>query len=181
LLKRLVFGLLGKDPEAVVVSFHSGDETRSAAMAAELRRLAPQYRHFEVRLGLDPGLSRDGSTIVVAPGSAWRIFCRLRRALRRYRIGQAAVLFDGDRSRRALRLAAWMLAPGRVLAYNAALERHHLRLRCWIASLLFIRGVPLDRIFLRPSGCIPSSATVRANPRTIPFSTGGLCRQAGRA
>jgi len=154
-LKRLVFGLLGKDPEAVVVSFHSGDEARSAAMAAELRRLVAGRRHFEVRVGLDPGLSRDGSTIVVAPGSAWRIFCRLRRFFRRYRIGQAAVLFDEDRSKRALRLAAWLLAPGKILAYNAALERHHLCLRCWIASLLFIRGVPLDRIFLRPKWLYP--------------------------
>src|SRR5258708_21387787 len=44
--------------------------------------------------------------------------------------------------------AAWMLAPRKILAYNSRLERHHLRLS--IASWLFLRGVPLDRIFLRP-------------------------------
>jgi ribosomal-protein-alanine acetyltransferase len=41
-----------------------------------------------------------------------------------------------------------MLAPRKILAYNSRLERHHLRLS--IASWLFLRGVPLDRIFLRP-------------------------------
>ncbi len=40
--------------------------------------------------------------------------------------------------------------PGKVLAYNAQLERHHLRLRTAIASILFLNGVPLDRIWLRP-------------------------------
>jgi ribosomal-protein-alanine acetyltransferase len=41
-----------------------------------------------------------------------------------------------------------MLAPRKILAYNSRLERHHLALS--IASWLFLRGVPLDRIFLRP-------------------------------
>ncbi len=42
-----------------------------------------------------------------------------------------------------------------MLAYNARLERHHLRLHTWIASLLFLRGVPLDRIWLRPRWLVP--------------------------
>jgi len=45
------------------------------------------------------------------------------------------------------------LAPTRILAYNRSLERHHLRLS--IASWLFLRGTPLDRIFLRPSWLYP--------------------------
>jgi len=45
------------------------------------------------------------------------------------------------------------LAPTRILAYNRNLERHHLRLS--IASWLFLRGTPLDRIFLRPSWLYP--------------------------
>ncbi len=49
-----------------------------------------------------------------------------------------------------MRLAACLLAPSKILAYNARLERHHLKLRSFIASWLFLRGVPLDRIFLRP-------------------------------
>ena len=40
------------------------------------------------------------------------------------------------------------LAPRKILAYNSRLERHHLRLD--LASFLFWRGVPLDRIYLRP-------------------------------
>ena len=47
-LKRRLFGLLGKDPEAVVLSFRSGDEARARAMVAEFRRLAPDRRHFEI-------------------------------------------------------------------------------------------------------------------------------------
>jgi len=134
-LKRHLFGLLGKEPEAVVVSFHTGDEVRARAMVEEVRRLVPDRRHFEVG---------------PEPGSAWQIYRRLRRTFRKYRIGQAAVLFDGDHSKRPLRLAAFLLAPGKILAFNKGLERHHLRLSTWIASWLFLRGVPLDRIFLRP-------------------------------
>ncbi len=134
-LKRLVFGILGKEPDAVVVCFLSGNEARAKAMAEEIRRLVPDRRHFEV--GLEQG-------------SAWAIYRRLRRRFRGWRIGQAAVLFDGEASYRSLRLAAFLLAPGKILAYNAALERHHLRLRSLVASWLFLRGVPLDRIFLRP-------------------------------
>ncbi len=134
-LKRRLFGLLGKDPEAVVLSFHAGEPARARAMAEEFRRLVPDRRHFEIG-------PREGS--------AWRIYRRLRREFRGYRVGQAAVLFDGDPRHRALRVAAFLLAPAKVLAYNKGLERHHLRLRTWIASWLFLRGVPLDRIFLRP-------------------------------
>ena len=47
-----------------------------------------------------------------------------------------------------MRRAAYRLAPRKILAYNSRLERHHLRLD--LASFLFWRGVPLDRIYLRP-------------------------------
>jgi ribosomal protein S18 acetylase RimI-like enzyme/glycosyltransferase involved in cell wall biosynthesis len=132
--KKLLFGLLGKDPEAVVVSFLTGDEAAARSMAEEIRRLEPDRRHFEVR---------EGS------------YSELRRRFRHYRIGIAPVLFDGDPRWRDLRRAAFLLAPTRILAYNARLERHHLRLRTWIASLLFVRGVPLDRIWLRPWWMVP--------------------------
>jgi glycosyltransferase involved in cell wall biosynthesis len=49
-----------------------------------------------------------------------------------------------------LRAIALCTAPTKILAYNKNLERHHLRLRTAIASWLFLRGTPLDRIFLRP-------------------------------
>ncbi len=120
-LKRWIFGLLGKDPEAVVVCLRSGDEALSDAMVAEIRRLEPGRRVFEAR----------------ADEPYWT----LRKRFRKYRIGLMPVLMP-------VPAAAWLLAPRKILAYNTRLERHHLRLS--IASWLFLRGVPLDRIFLRP-------------------------------
>ncbi len=121
--------MLGKDPDAVVVCFRSGEDALSDAMCAEIRELVPDRRHIEVTL-------EDLPT--------------LRTKLRPYRIGLAPVLFTDDPRFAPLRRAAWMLAPGKILAYNARLERHHLSLRQPIASWLFWRGVSLDRIFLRP-------------------------------
>jgi ribosomal-protein-alanine acetyltransferase len=139
-IKNLLFGVLGKDPEAVVVSFLSGEEPLAAAMAEEVRRLEPGRRHYTVSL-------EDGST--------WRLYRSLRRRFRRVRIGLAPVLFTPDPRFRPLRRAAFLLAPAKVLAYNARLERHHLRIRTAIASWLFVRGVPLDRIWLRPKWLAP--------------------------
>ena len=63
------------------------------------------------------------------------------------------MLFSGEPHE--LRAVAACLAPTRILAYNRNLERHHLRLSTAIASWLFLRGTPLDRIFLRPSWLYP--------------------------
>jgi len=41
-----LFKLLGKDPEAVVVTFLSGEEPLAGAMLDEVRRLVPDRRHF---------------------------------------------------------------------------------------------------------------------------------------
>jgi polysaccharide biosynthesis protein PslH len=139
-LKQLLFRLLGKDPEAVVVSFLSGEEPLAAAMLEEVRRLVPDRRHFAVAL---------------EPGSAWQLYGRLRRRFRGLRIGLAPVLFTAAPRFRPLRFAAFLLAPSKILAYNLRIERHHLKLRTAIASWLFLRGVPLDRIFLRPRWLCP--------------------------
>ena len=128
-LKRLWFGLLGKDPEAVIVCFATGAPAKVEAMIAEMRRLVPDRR------------------LIVRGDGDW---LEHQRALRPYRIALAAVLFDGDPRYNPLRWTAFVLAPTRILAFNAKLERHHLRLSHWIASLLFLGGVPLDRIWLRP-------------------------------
>ena len=125
LLKRWIFRLLGKDPEAVVVTFCSGDAELCRRMADEVRTLVPDRRHF------------------VATEENWP---KLRRELRQFRIGLAPVMLGGPSS--ALRRAAYRFAPRKILAYNSRLERHHLRLN--LASFLFWRGVPLDRIYLRP-------------------------------
>jgi len=132
-VKSWLFAVIGKDPEAVVVSFCSGDEALSRAMCEEIRHLEPSRRHFEAHANES---RRD-----------------LRRRFRGYRIGLAPVLFTEDASYRKLRRAALLLAPTKILAYNTRLERHHLNLN--LASWLFLRGVPLDRIFLRPRWLCP--------------------------
>jgi len=120
-LKRWLFRVLGKDPEAVVVCLRSSDAALSDAMVAEIRSLEPNRRIFEA--GADES------------------YGALRARFRRYRIGLMPTMMPVPRK-------AWLLAPTKILAYNARLERHHLRPS--IASWLFMRGVPLDRIFLRP-------------------------------
>lgn len=133
-LKRWWFGLRGKDPEAVIVLFRTGDARLSDAMCEEIRRLEPARRHIEISADESPS--------------------EIRRKLRPYRIGLAPVLFTSDAGPQsryaALRRAAFFLAPRRILAYNQRLERHHLQFSTPIASWLFLRGVPLDRIYLRP-------------------------------
>ena len=62
-------------------------------------------------------------------------------SLRPYRVAQVAAMLPF--SWRLLRL-------GPVLAFRPNLERHQLSWRCPVASLLFLSGVPLDRIWLRP-------------------------------
>ena len=124
-IKRWIFRLLGKDPEAVVVTFCTGDAALCRRMADEVRGLVPDRRHF------------------VVTEENWP---EMRRQLKRLRIGLAPVMLTRQPS--ALRRAAYRLAPRRILAYNSRLERHHLRLD--LPSFLFWRGVPLDRIYLRP-------------------------------
>ena len=138
-LKRWWFALLGKDPEAVIVSFRSGDARLSDAMCEEIRRLEPSRRHIEIH--------------------AEQAAPEIRRKLRPYRIGLATALFTADAGPggqyRALRRLAFRLAPRKILAYNERLERHHLKLSTPIASWLFLHGVPLDRIYLRPVWLCP--------------------------
>ncbi len=124
-LKRWIFGLLGKDPEAVVVTFCTGDPELCRRMSEEVRSLEPERRHF------------------IATPENWP---ELRRELKRYRVGLAPMLLTSESS--TLRRAACRLAPRKILAYNSRLERHHLRPD--LASFLFWRGVPLERIYFRP-------------------------------
>ena len=129
-LKRWWFGLRGKDPDAVIVLFRTGDARLADAMCEEIRGLEPTRRHIEI--------SENESA------------AEIRSKLRPYRIGLITVLFTSDARYRALRRFAFFLAPRKILAYNERLERHHLQLTTPIASWLFLRGVPLDRIYLRP-------------------------------
>jgi glycosyltransferase involved in cell wall biosynthesis len=124
-IKQWIFRLLGKDPEAVVATFCSGDPALCRRMADEIRGLVPDRRHF------------------VVTEENWP---EMRGVLRKFRIGLAPVMLTRQPS--ALRRAAYRLAPRKILAYNSRLERHHLRPD--LPSFLFWRGVPLDRIYLRP-------------------------------
>jgi ribosomal protein S18 acetylase RimI-like enzyme/glycosyltransferase involved in cell wall biosynthesis len=154
-LKKFIFRLLGKDTEAIIVTFSSGDPDLSERMFSEIQQLVPDRRHFLV----DPAEFTANSTL--------QIYWQLRTRFRAYRIGQAPVLFDRDPRHRVLRRAAFLLAPTKILAYNARLERHHLSLRTPIASLLFMKGVPLDRIFLRPKWLVPWKKDRSIYPSTI--------------
>ena len=154
-LKAWLFGLLGKDPEAIVVSFWSGDDALAARMVEEIRGLVPDRRHYVVAARMPSSLPA-GVTVVTLkkkPGHSGDLYLELRRTFRRYRIGLAPVLFTQTPD--PLRAAAFFLAPRRILAYNADLERHHLQWSAPIAAYLFLHGVPLDRIFLRPSWLFP--------------------------
>jgi glycosyltransferase involved in cell wall biosynthesis len=94
-------------------------------MVDEVRALVPDRRHFLVTAENWP---------------------EMRRVLKPYRIGLAPVMLGGEYG--ALRRTAYRMAPRKILAFNSRLERHHLRPD--LASFLFWRGVPLDRIYLRP-------------------------------
>ena len=141
-LKQFLFRILGKDPEAIVVSFATGDAELAAQMFAEIQRLEPERKHVLVR----PDEFPAASTLT--------IYGALRQRFHSNRIGLAPVLL-GDPRYNTLRRAAFLFAPRKILAYNQRLERHHLRVQTWIASWLFLRGAPLDRIFLRPKWLLP--------------------------
>jgi glycosyltransferase involved in cell wall biosynthesis len=124
-IKEQIWRLLGKGPEVAIVSFCTGDAESCARMIEEVHALLPQHKHFTVT------------------EENW---AQVRHELRPYRIGLCPVMLGPSPS--GLRREAYRFAPRRILAYNSRIERHHLRLD--LASLLFWRGVPLDRIYLRP-------------------------------
>ncbi|GIU77169.1 MAG: hypothetical protein KatS3mg005_0407 [Bryobacteraceae bacterium] len=129
-LKRALFGLLGKEAEAVVLAAGEG------AHGEEMRRLVREAEVAEVRL--------TGA----GAGEQW---LELRRAARGRRVALCAVRLE---DRRALEAALWAF-PFRVLVFNERMERHHVHWREPVASALFLRGVPRDRIFLRPKWLAP--------------------------
>jgi glycosyltransferase involved in cell wall biosynthesis len=124
-LKGWLLRLLRKGPEAVIVTFSTGNPDLCRRMAEEIRGLLPDRQHFAIT------------------DENWP---EMRVKLQRCRIGLAPVMLT--REPNTLRRAAYRMAPHKILAYNSRLERHHLRPD--LASFLFWRGVPLDRIYLRP-------------------------------
>jgi len=155
-LKKFIFKLLGKDPEAIVITVATGDPELAQGMFAEFQSLVPDRRHFLV----EPGEFSTKSTL--------QIYRQLRKRFRAYRIGQIAFLLDRDPRYTALRRAALLCAPTKILAYNARLERYHLTVAAPIASLLFVRGVLSDRIFLRPRWLAPWKKDRSVYPSRVP-------------
>src|SRR5260370_13764729 len=107
-MKRFLFGLLGKDPEAVIVSFWTGEDSLVLKMIAEIRELLPARDHYVVTIGPAP----------VPPGfvhiqlDSRTAYLQLRRALRRKRVGLAPVLFTAAPP--PLRAIALCLAPRKI-------------------------------------------------------------------
>ena len=58
-IKAWIFRLLGKDPEAVVVTFHTGPAELCRPMEEEVRRLVPDRRHFSATPENWPDLRRQ--------------------------------------------------------------------------------------------------------------------------
>jgi ribosomal-protein-alanine acetyltransferase len=160
-IKEKLFRLLGKEPEAVVVTFLTGDTGLGKMMAAQVRQLIPDRRHIRV------GLQGAEADIILKGHTTLALYGELKARLGKYRIGLAPVLFAGGRGFTPLRRAAFLLAPRKILAYNTRLERHHLRLWTLFSSTLFLRGVPLDRIRLRPWWLIPWKRDRSRYPKTV--------------
>ncbi|MBI2688574.1 MAG: glycosyltransferase [Acidobacteria bacterium] len=137
-MREWLWRLLGKDAQAIVLHFASGPESRVRAMYEEICQLEPSREHLVVCWRQPIG----GLPCITITSRA-----DLRRQLGRKRVGLAPFLLG----RHPLIAMALLTAPRRLLAFNTRGERHHLRLATAIASWLFWRGVPLDRIWLRPA------------------------------
>ena len=123
-MRSLLWRLLGKGPDVAIVTFCTGPADLCRRMADEVRALVPGHKHF------------------VVTEENWR---EIRPQIKPYRIGLAPVMLG--RTHRALRRrlpAGAPQDPGLQLATGAP------HLRPDLPSLLFLRGVPLDRIYLRP-------------------------------
>ncbi len=129
-----------------MVSFLSGPAPVALAMVEQMRELLPDLQHYAVTLDEEP--------VAIAGVTCLRL-ADVDQALRRKRIGLAPVLYAAGSQYRQLRRAAWLRAPHKILAFNQRLERHHLSIGSAISSWLFVHGVPLDRIFLRPNWLVP--------------------------
>lgn len=144
--KRRAFQALGIDPEPVVVTLWSGPAELCGRMQAEVESLLPEYRHVVVSEGGEAG--RCG--LRVGQGTPVELALRVKQALRGKRIGMVAALFGAGAEGEALRQAAFLVAPSKVLAYNTRLERLHLRMWDALTAYLFLAGVPLGRAQARP-------------------------------
>ena len=127
-VKQFIFRFIGKHPDAIVVSFATGDPELVRRMHAEIQALEPERSHFLV------------TPEELLPGGTLRTYWQLRKRFRAYRIGLAPLLLTPDSRYRSLRRAAFLLAPGKILAYNQRLRTHQSRLDAlifWLAAMIF--------------------------------------------
>ncbi len=156
-LKQWIGRVLGKSGPPVVAVFLSGDAALARSMALRMRELVPDYPHVIIGAGeIDRSHFKYAQDIIVVnPHRLLASWLELRRRLGRRWIALAPFLWQsGEQSEadnyRLLRWLPWLLAPRKLLAFNARLERHHVRLRLPIASWRFLRGEPVGDI-LRPT------------------------------
>ena len=152
--------VLGKSGKPVVAVFLSGEQELARSIALQMRELTPGYPHILISTEpVDSALSQYADEVIVLNSSSLLgSWLDLRRRLGHHWIALAPFLWSGDkgagRSRevgyRALRWMPWLLAPRKLLAFNAKLERHHLRLSCPLASWRFLRGEAVGDIY-RPT------------------------------
>jgi glycosyltransferase involved in cell wall biosynthesis len=148
-IKKFLGRILGKSGPPVVAVFLSGNAAASLSMARLMRKLAPDYPHIVIgRRPIDAGAFPDAEEIIEIDSrrlpACW---LELRRRLRKRWIALAPFFWEDAGP---LRWMPFLLAPRKLLAFNAQLERHHLRLTCPIASWRFLRGVSVGDIF-RPT------------------------------
>ena len=155
-LKQWIFRLLGKDPRRWWSHSAPAMPNSAAAWLTKSARWCP----IAATSSSHPKTGRDAARTEKLP----------------HRTG-AGHAQRASRQRAAAR-AAYRLAPRKILAYNSRLERHHLRPD--LASFLFWRGVPLDRIYLRPWWWPwPQARAVDRAGAATACSTAGPC-SAGR-
>lgn len=154
-LKTVWLRVTGKQEEAVVAVICSAAAERNEELLRLVRGLIPDRRLAAVYAGEDPGGQAEIHVRVPEGATQGEYWLLLRRAFQPYRVALCAVPLETPGANAALRRAAYAFAPLRILAFNARLERHHLRPATLISSFLFFRGVPLDRIGLRPKWLFP--------------------------
>ena len=168
-LKRRLFHLLVKIPEGVIVTFlHRPSRPFRQNAGRSPGSLIPDRRHYVVTCGTDDRflssvLSPATKILRLEPAGTWAHYRQLRTHFRHLRIALAPTLFAGPPD--PLRRAAILLAPTKILAYNHQIERHHLRLTTPVASILFLRRVPVDRITSARDGF--HASTIRPYTRRL--------------
>ncbi|MEZ5399132.1 MAG: glycosyltransferase [Bryobacteraceae bacterium] len=156
--------------EAAVVCFWTGDPRLAAEMTARVFRATSGHPHYVVST-YDAGFP-GARTIRLRPGSAWSLYRQLGEALAGVRVGLAPVLFTSQPD--PLRLAALLLAPRRILAFNASLDRRPLSL----AHPLEIRRLFAAR---DEGGVRQRPAWLRDTPQDSPDFPDATVLHAGRA